>query len=101
MALLVTTRCSFFTSDEGDHFVGGPPSPANCDGVTIPCSYAQIGEISANLAGLKVSQFLADSVEMKILHMVTADPARTPSLVMFAIPITSSSPERPTATHPA
>ena len=24
-----------FTADEGDHFVGGPPSPANCDGVTI------------------------------------------------------------------
>jgi len=34
----------------------------------------------------KISQFLADSVEMKILHMVTADPARTPSLVMFADP---------------
>jgi hypothetical protein len=24
----------------------------------------------------KLSQFLADAVEMKILHMVTADPAR-------------------------
>jgi hypothetical protein len=34
----------------------------------------------------KISQFLADAVEMKILHMVTADPARTPSLVMFADP---------------
>jgi len=130
-----------FTSDEGDHFVGGPPSPANCDGVTVPCTYVNIGEISANLAGLlateklnttafkihsddaptiyitgnpartdpaarsfardldkltavspitgntdKISQFLADAVEMKILHMVTADPARTPTLVMFADP---------------
>jgi hypothetical protein len=130
-----------FTSDEGDHFVGGPPSPANCDGVNVPCTYAQIGEINTNLAGLlateqsittpfkvhsddaptiyitgnpartdpvarsfargldgltatnpitgntdKISQFLADPVEMKILHMVTADPARTPSLVMFADP---------------
>jgi hypothetical protein len=109
--------------------------------VTIPCTYAQIGEINTNLAGLlateqsiitpfkvhsddaptiyitgnpartdpvarnfaraldglaalnpitqntdKVSQFLADPVEMKILHMITADPARTPSLVMFADP---------------
>src|SRR5205823_3691630 len=24
------------TADEGDHFVGGPPSPAGCDGVTTP-----------------------------------------------------------------
>ena len=24
------------TADEGDHFVGGPPSPANCDGVHTP-----------------------------------------------------------------
>jgi hypothetical protein len=130
-----------FTADEGDHFAGGPPSPANCDGVTVPCTYAKIGEINTNLAGLlateqgittpfkvhsddaptiyitgnpvrtdpvarsfaraldgltavspitgntdKISQFLADAVEMKILHMVTADPARTPSLVMFGDP---------------
>jgi len=39
------------TADEGDHFVGGPPSPANCDGVTIPCTYSQIGELNANLTG--------------------------------------------------
>jgi len=130
-----------FTADEGDHFVGGPPSPANCDGVTIPCTYAKIGELNANLAGLlatealvttpfkvhsddaptiyitgnpvptdpitrafsrglasltatnlingnldTINQFLADPVEMKILHMVTADQARTPTLVMFADP---------------
>ena len=130
-----------FTADEGDHFVGGPPSPANCDGVTVACTYSQIGELSANLAGLlateqsittpfkvhsddaptiyitgnpvrtdlvarnfaraldgltatnpitgntdKISQFLADPVEMKALHMITDDPARTPNLVMFADP---------------
>jgi len=129
------------TADEGDHFAGGPPSPVNCDGVTVPCTYAKIGEINANLAGLlateqgittpfkvhsddaptiyitgnpvrtdpvarsfaraldgltavspitgntdKISQFLADAVEMKILHMVTADAARTPTLVMFGDP---------------
>jgi hypothetical protein len=26
------------TADENDHFIGGSPSPANCDGVTIPCT---------------------------------------------------------------
>jgi len=126
------------TADENDHFVGGPPTPADCDGVNVPCTYAQIGEISTNLAGLLATQqnvktpftvhsddaptiyitsnpgrkdsstrfferalgnltavnpitgntdpltaFLADPVEMKLLHMVTDDPARTPTLVMF------------------
>ena len=130
-----------FTADEGDHFVGGAPSPANCDGVNVPCTYAQIGELSTNLAGLlatqagittpftvhsddaptiyitsnpardaavvrdfehglaaltalnpitgntdRISQFMADPVEMKLLHMITADPARTPTLTMFANP---------------
>lgn len=27
-----------FTADEGDHFAGGTPSPANGDGVNIPCT---------------------------------------------------------------
>jgi hypothetical protein len=131
-----------FTSDEGDHFVGGPPSPANCDGVNTPCTYSKIGEINANMAGLlatkqgitttftvhsddaptvyitgnpardnqtvtrpferatglltavnpytgntdTLTKFLADPVEMKLLHMVTADPARTPTFTMFADP---------------
>ncbi|MDH6108152.1 hypothetical protein P3T36_007089 [Kitasatospora sp. MAP12-15] len=44
------------TSDENDHFVGGAPSPANCDGVTIPCTYQQIGEINANAKGLLATQ---------------------------------------------
>src|SRR5262249_22477663 len=130
-----------FTSDEGDHFVGGPPSPANCNGVTTPCTYSQIGEINTNVTGLLATQagittpfsvhadsapnfylngnpardaavtrtferavanltavsplsgqtepitnFLADPVEMKLLHMITADPARTPTFTMFANP---------------
>jgi hypothetical protein len=130
-----------FTSDEGDHFAGGAPSPANCDGVTVPCTYSKIGEVNANLAGLlateqnvttpfkvhsdsaptvyitgnpardalvtrtferasaqltavspingnteTIAQFFADPVEMGILHMVTADPARTPTFTLFANP---------------
>ena len=130
-----------FTADEGDHFVGGAPSPAGCNGVTTPCTYSQIGELNANMAGLLATQqgvttpfkvhsdsapniyitgnpardaavtrtfdrgvgnltavnpmtgktdtltkYLADPVEMKILHMITADPARTPTLTMFADP---------------
>jgi hypothetical protein len=45
------------TADENDHFAGGPPSPADCDGVTIPCTYAKIGEIDADLSRLMATQF--------------------------------------------
>jgi hypothetical protein len=44
------------TADENDHFVGGAPSPANCDGVNVPCTYQQIGEIDANLSRLLATQ---------------------------------------------
>ncbi|HEY2306024.1 MAG TPA: hypothetical protein VGI05_09110 [Streptosporangiaceae bacterium] len=126
-----------FTSDEGDHFVGSAPTPAGCNGVSVPCHYSNIGEVNGNLTGLlaakgittpldveadsapgiyvhgqpgrtnpavralertaagltgdnlasgqtqRLTRYLADPVEMKILHMVTGDPKRTPSLVMF------------------
>jgi hypothetical protein len=130
-----------FTADEGDHFVGGAPTNANCDGVTMPCTYSQIGEINLNLTGLLATQqkittsfnvhadsapnfylddnpargdastraieravggltatnpitnktdtltnYMADSVEMKLLHLITGDPARTPTFTMFANP---------------
>jgi hypothetical protein len=42
--------------DENDHFAGGPPSPANCDGVTTPCTYANVGEIDASLDKLLLSE---------------------------------------------
>ena len=129
------------TADENDHFVGGPPSPAQCNGITVPCTYAQIGEINTILNRLLITQrlnstpfdihfddaptfyihgnpaatdpltrtmeqdldalrvvnpitgntdrlsaFLADRAEMKLLHMVTSSAARTPSLTMFGNP---------------
>jgi hypothetical protein len=130
-----------FTVEEGDHFVGSPPTNPGCDGVTTPCTYSLVGEINGNLAGLLATQqaittpftvhadmaptiyitgnpsrtatvtrdfgralgqltavspytgltdtlsvALADPVGMKAIHMVTADPQRTPTLVMFAHP---------------
>jgi hypothetical protein len=43
-----------FTADEGDHFVGAPPTNPGCDGVTVACTYdpSRIGEIDADLAPL-------------------------------------------------
>jgi len=127
------------TTDEGDHFAGGPASPAGCDGVHVACTYQQKGEVAVNLTGLlatqrgnttpltahsdpapsvyvtgnpapaspnvrqlerdtaalritdpyvghtvPVARQLADPVEEKILHYVTADPARTPSFTALS-----------------
>jgi hypothetical protein len=129
------------TSDENDHFAGGSPTPASCDGVTVPCTYSTIGEVNANIKGLLATQqntttpfgihadsapnywvngnpaqtdattrsfeksvaavtatdpytgqtgpivnYLADQTEMKILHMVSGDPLRTPTVTEFANP---------------
>jgi hypothetical protein len=128
-------------SDENDQFVGSTPTPSNCNGISIACTYSQFGEIDVNVQGLlaaqgiitpfdlhedsapafylhgqpaptdssvrtferttaglqasnpytggteKVSQYLADPTELKLLHMVTADPARTPTFAMFANPL--------------
>ena len=149
----ITPKNTLFvlSSDEGDHEVGAnvgravAPSPAGCDGVTVPCTYtpANFGELSANATGLlasetgdttpfsmendtapefyltgnpgptepvvrqfehdvasltnplnpysgaaneKITNFLANPVEEGILHFVDADPARTPTLAMFAKP---------------
>jgi hypothetical protein len=128
------------TADEGDHFVGGPPSPANCNGVQIPCTYSNVGEVDGNLTGMlaakgittpfdvsadsapiiyvhnqpgrtdpsartlertaatltapdlatgktvPLTRYLADPVEMNLLHMVTGDPKRTGTVALFANP---------------
>ena len=128
------------TADEGDHFVGSTPTPANCNGVTITCSYSKVGEVDGNLTGMlaakgittsfdvaadsapiiyvhgqpaattatvrsmertaagltaddlstgqtvKLTNYLADPAEMKILHMITGDPKRTATFALFANP---------------
>ena len=49
-----------FTVDEGDHFVGGSPTPSSCDGVNIPCDWTgQVGELNANIDTLVTHQFPA------------------------------------------
>jgi hypothetical protein len=49
-----------FTVDEGDHFVGGSPTPASCDGVSAPCDWTgQVGELNANIDTLFANQYPA------------------------------------------
>ena len=45
------------TADENDHFVGGPPSPADCDGIHTPCTYAKKGEVDADLSLVFATEF--------------------------------------------
>jgi hypothetical protein len=129
--------------EEQDHFAGGPPSPAGCDGVNVPCTYEKLGEVDVNTTALldaldptltatpfdihfdmapvfyiggdpgqtaaitrqyerdtgkltavspitgntdNLTAAMADLTEMKILHMLTSDPQRNPSFVMFGNP---------------
>jgi hypothetical protein len=72
------------TADEGDHFAGGPASPAGCDGVTVPCQYSKVGEVDGNLTGMLAAQGVstpfdvsADSAPIVYAHHhpVRTDPA--------------------------
>jgi hypothetical protein len=147
----ITPKNTLFelSSDEGDHVAGAnvgraiQPTPANCDGVTTPCTYpaGTFGELATNVTGLlatqknnttpfslesdsapefyvtgnpgpnapqvrtlerdvggltaanpytgttqQIANYLADPAEEAILHMVNADPARTPTFALFAKP---------------
>src|SRR5262249_11012853 len=79
-----TNTLFVFTSDEGDHFVGGPPTPAGCDGVTTPCVYSQIRELNPNYAGLLATEqsvptpFKVHSADAPTVY-ITGNPARTDS----------------------
>ena len=44
-----TNTLFVFTTEEGDHFVGGAQSPSTCDGVTVPCTYAAKGEVDLDI----------------------------------------------------
>lgn len=124
-----------------DRFVGAQPSPPNCDGASIPCTYPPIGVIDTAINRLLATQrrnvtafdisfgsappfylhgnpqptdpltrtlqqdvgkltvlnpvtnktdrlaaMLADRALLRILHMITASPARAPSFLMFGDP---------------
>jgi hypothetical protein len=70
------------TSDENDHFIGGPPNPANCDGIATPCTYKQIGEISAEINRLLLTErgnttpFLVHSDDAPTFY-ITGNPGQT------------------------
>ena len=73
-----------FTSDEGDHLIAGPPSPTNCDGVTVPCTYSKIGEVAGNIKALIAAQSSATTSfsvhsDSAPNFYITGNPAQTSS----------------------
>jgi hypothetical protein len=82
----ITSRHTLFvvTTDEGDHFSGSAPTPANCTGQPGNfCTYATKPEVNVNLTGLLASQF-GDTTKFAI-H---SDPA--PALWLAGNPKRSS-----------
>jgi hypothetical protein len=43
-------------------------------------------DLATGGTGVKMTNYLADPVELKILHMIIGDPKRTPSFVVFGNP---------------
>jgi hypothetical protein len=82
----ITPRNTLFsvTTDEGDHFSGSAPTPANCTGAPgNTCSYATRSEVNVNLPGLLATQ--ANNTTPFAIH---ADPA--PALWVTGNPAPSS-----------
>jgi len=68
-------------------YIGGQPGPTD---PTVRAAERAAAEMTAAnpITGRtdQLARYLADPVELKLLHMVNADPARTPTFTMFANP---------------
>ncbi|WP_018266546.1 hypothetical protein [Methylosinus sp. LW4] len=88
-----TNTIFLVTADENDHFVGGTPTPSNCDGVTTPCAYVypgtnkrSVGELTVNFdstilseTGAAPSAFLVHSDSAPVVYL-DGNPAPTDPL---------------------
>jgi hypothetical protein len=87
--LLITQRAnstvfSVHNDDAPTVYINGNPAPT--DAVTRTMEHDLDALVATNpMTGNtdKLSKLLADQAEMKLLHMVTVSPARTPTLTMF------------------
>jgi len=79
-----TTPFSVHNDDAPTIYLNGNPAPT--DPVTRTFARDLDALVATNpMTGMtdKLSKLLADQAAMKLLHMVTASPARTPTLTMF------------------
>jgi hypothetical protein len=78
------------SDDAPNIYIDGNPRPTDAVTRQFELDLAQLTWINP-LPGKtgevdKLAQFLADQAEMKLLHMVTSSPARTPTLTVFGNP---------------
>ena len=83
-----TTPLTMENDTAPEFYVTGNPSPAS---PTVRTLDRDVGSLTASNpysgnANETIANYLADPAEEAILHMVNADPARTPTLAMFAKP---------------
>jgi hypothetical protein len=82
-----TTPFSLETDTAPEFYLTGNPSPASA---TVRQFDRDVGSLTATNpytgSSQLIANYLADPTEMAILHMIDADPARTPTLAMFAKP---------------
>ncbi|MGI9148689.1 MAG: hypothetical protein ACR2IK_19435 [Chloroflexota bacterium] len=83
----IVTDLKIHADSAANIYVDGNPAPEAA--VTRALARAA-GQLVATNPYTKVTetitQYLADPAEMQLLHMLTADPARTPTLTLFAKP---------------
>jgi hypothetical protein len=82
-----TTPFSLETDTAPEFYVTGNPSAGSAQVRTLEHDVAGLTAFNPYTASTQpITNFIADPVEEGILHMVDADPARTPSFALFAKP---------------
>jgi hypothetical protein len=82
-----TTPFSLESDTAPEFYVTGDPGPNDAKVRTLERDVAGLTATNPYAGGTqKITNFLADPAEMAILHMVNADPARTPTFALFARP---------------
>ena len=82
-----TTPFSLESDTAPEFYVTGNPGPNDPKVRTLERDVAGLTASNPYAGGTqKITNYLADPAEMAILHMVNADPARTPTFALFAKP---------------
>jgi hypothetical protein len=83
----VTTPFSMYSGAGAAFYLNGDPvrDAPSVRAFDRALSKVKATDLSTRQTGT-IAHYLADPVELRLLHMVTADPARTPTVVMFANP---------------
>jgi hypothetical protein len=83
----ITTPFNVHSDDAPTVYINGNPARDDATTRTFERATSQLTAVSPITGNTDtITKFLADPVEMKALHMVTADPARTPTFTLFGDP---------------